>query len=519
MKPTRRKLQKHLALGALALGAAASAQAQYTPPPPPIPFPGFINQWMRQENPYLAAWDIGGNLRLRYEIKDGYGNPGVGSATSKPNSQSLDFRKNNADVENDYLMSKLRFHIGYTDKWWSAYVEARSSIVGGDERLSYFANPLPAGTKNRKGSSPESDTLDLHQAYITVGNHKEFPLSLKIGRQELSYGEERLVGAFAWNNIGRVFDAAKLRWQNEWFAADFFAGQVVIPEDDRFNVSNDHDLFSGVYATSQKISHHLLDLYFLARNADEHAIADEPSPQFPQPSARDIYTVGLRFKSKPGEVGNWDYSLESAYQFGNFQDRRLGLSAPRLTQDAWMMVLQGGYTFNDAWGTPRLGLEYSYASGDSNVHDKTHGTFENLFPTNHKFYGYMDFISLQNIHDLRGEFTIKPHPRVSLALEGHGFWLADTHDNFYNVGGAPRGGATLGANVGNGNGYGVNPSYSNFVGTEMDVIAGFAVNKFTQLEAGYGHFFAGDYINQSLAASSRGSRDANFFYLQLSVNF
>jgi hypothetical protein len=25
----------------------------------------------------------------------------------------------------------------------------------------------------------------------------------------VSYGEERLVGAFAWNNIGRVFDAMK----------------------------------------------------------------------------------------------------------------------------------------------------------------------------------------------------------------------------------------------------------------------------------------------------------------------
>jgi len=46
-----------------------------------------------------------------------------------------------------------------------------------------------------------------------IGNHKEFPVSLKVGRQELSYGEERLVGAFAWNNIGRVFDAVKVRWQ------------------------------------------------------------------------------------------------------------------------------------------------------------------------------------------------------------------------------------------------------------------------------------------------------------------
>ena len=48
---------------------------------------------------------------------------------------------------------------------------------------------------------------------------------------------------FAWNNIGRVFDAAKIRWQNEWFGADFFASKVVIPEDGRLNVNNDYDFF------------------------------------------------------------------------------------------------------------------------------------------------------------------------------------------------------------------------------------------------------------------------------------
>ena len=47
---------------------------------------------------------------------------------------------------------------------------------------------------------------DVHQAYVRVGGAREFPLSLKLGRQEMSYGDERLIGAFDWNNIGRVFD-------------------------------------------------------------------------------------------------------------------------------------------------------------------------------------------------------------------------------------------------------------------------------------------------------------------------
>src|SRR6185312_8795895 len=159
----------------------------------------------------------------------------------------------------------------YTDKWWSAWVEGRSSFAQSDQRFAYFANPLPAGTVNHKGLGPECDTIDLHHAYFTLGNHKEFPLSIKVGRQELSYGEERLVGAFAWNNIGRVFDAAKLRWQNPWFGVDLFGSRPVIPEDGRFNVENDYDWFSGVYATTTKIPKHLLDVYLFSRNTSQEA--------------------------------------------------------------------------------------------------------------------------------------------------------------------------------------------------------------------------------------------------------
>ena len=464
----------------------------------------------------MTQWDFGGVLRARYEVKEGFAIPGV--------TGSLDFRDHGADVNNEYLLERLRYHIGYTATWWSAYAEGRSSFAQSDQRYAYFANPLPADTMNRKGDGPESDTIDLHQAYFTLGNRTEFPLSVKIGRQEMVYGDERLIGAFAWNNIGRVFDAAKVRWQNSWFGADVFTSRPVIPEDGRFNVNNDYDWFSGVYATSSKIPKNTLDLYLLARNSSTKAISAEPSPQFPQPSARDIYTAGGRLKSRPGQFANWDYLVEGAYQFGDFRDsRRVSASlAPlkeRLDQDAFMFVVQGGYTFDKAWSKPRLALEYSYSSGDSNSKDGKHGTFDNLFPTNHKFYGYMDFVSLQNIQDVRGIFQLKPLARLSIAIEGHGFWLADTHDNFYYVAGTPRGGATMAANVGTGTGYGINPTYGSFVGTELDAIASYAVTRFAQLEVGYGHFFVGDYVQQSLSAPAFGSRDANYVYIQANITF
>src|SRR4051812_2636922 len=238
-------LTRTLTLSALAMGVAGVVHAQYAPPPPLAPFPGFLNEYLRKNDPYMNQWDFGGNARLRYEVKEGYGIQGVIAPVA-----SLDFRDNPANTTNEYFMERIRFHAGYTAKWWSAYGEGRSSLVESDERFAYANNPAVPGTAAYKGHGPESDSIDLHQAYVTIGNHKEFPLSLKVGRQEFIYGEERLIGAFGWNNIGRVFDAAKARWQNSVFAADFFTSRVVIPEDGRFNVSNDYDTFSGIYATS-----------------------------------------------------------------------------------------------------------------------------------------------------------------------------------------------------------------------------------------------------------------------------
>src|ERR1051325_7537773 len=99
-----------LSIGSILLSAAHDVHAQYAPPPPPAPFAGFLNEYLRAGDPYMNQWDFGGNYRLRYENKSGFAIPGAPG--------SLDFRDNNADNVNQYLLGRLRFHVGYTDKWW-----------------------------------------------------------------------------------------------------------------------------------------------------------------------------------------------------------------------------------------------------------------------------------------------------------------------------------------------------------------------------------------------------------------
>src|SRR5688572_23702607 len=204
------KLTATTALGSsIVLAALNTVYAQYTPPQPPAPFAGFINEALRKDNPYMAQWDFGGSVRGRYEVKDGYGIPGVPG--------SLDFRDFGEDVDNDYFLERIRLRGGYTDQWWSVLAEGQVSLVQNDKRFAYANVPPVRDTVAKKGDGPEADIAELHQAYFTIGNHKKFPLSAKIGRQEMIYGDERLIGAVGWNNIGRTFDAAKMRWQNAWF--------------------------------------------------------------------------------------------------------------------------------------------------------------------------------------------------------------------------------------------------------------------------------------------------------------
>ncbi len=488
---------------------ATSAFAQYAPPPPARPFPGFANEKFRASDPYMAAWDIAASYRVRFEDKLGAGFTDAGS--------NWDFSKRAVDDNNNsYLLSRIMPRVGYTGRSLAFTVEGRASSSIGDERYNATA-PGKALAENDSG-------MDVHQAFLFVGNHKEFPVSVKIGRQELSYGDQRLVGPFRWNNSPRTFDALKVRWQNPVFGVDVFTGGVVYNDSHNLNKSNSQDHFSGAYFNFPTLlKNEITEAYFLARNVERGIVTDNwtgvPAP-FRFPGAQDVYTAGVRVKSKPNAYDPFDYGYEIMYQFGNrtavYPATAVApaLAAPRLSHRAYAAMLQAGYTWTQSTHQPRLALIYSYGSGDKSATDTKSGTFQNLFPTNHLFYGYMDLSSLQNLHDIRLAYTLKPTTTSMIALEGHSHFLGRTSDFWYNVAGAPRNFA--GAAGGSGGGYRINPGYGKHVGNELDLVAAWTFKPYAQIEAAACRYFRGDYIKQSLAAV--GSKDASYFYVQLTLN-
>ena len=62
---------------------------------------GLLNDWLREQSTTASAWDVGGQVRLRYEVKD--------NAGSFPNR---DFIADGQDSSNDFLMLRTKLHLG-----------------------------------------------------------------------------------------------------------------------------------------------------------------------------------------------------------------------------------------------------------------------------------------------------------------------------------------------------------------------------------------------------------------------
>jgi hypothetical protein len=525
LQPNTNRLATLVALGLVALATAASAQ--YAPSTPARPFPGYFNEYFRSADTYRSNWDIGVNVRERLESKDDAGFTYTG--------QNADFRLNGpgatVDNNNSYLLLRLMPRVAYTAKWYAFTVEGRASSAAGDER----GDQRVAADANKPGRAlAETDRdLNLHQAFLFVGNHKEFPLSLKIGRQELVYGDQRTLGHFRWNNNARTFDALKLRYQTKYFGVDAFTGGLVYNDNHNFNKSHiNEDHFSGLYFNFPTIpslsAKNLVEAFVYSRNVtvgsakvnvdrNNNPYAGVAAP-FRNPAKQDLYTTGLRLKSKPLAYGAWDYGVEVMHQFGNRAATgpvalsAAVASAARLRQRAYAAVLAGGYTFTDSAWQHRIGFTYSYASGDKNATDGTSQTFQNLFATTHLFYGYMDLNSLQNLHDYRLTYSFRPKSNISINLDYHLHALDRTTDSWYNVAGVARAGGA--ANLGTG--YAISPKFSKTLGQEIDLVAGWHVIPSTQIEVGVSRYFRGSYIKQSL--STLGSKDANYLYTQVTLS-
>ncbi|OGW84378.1 MAG: hypothetical protein A3C35_07125 [Omnitrophica bacterium RIFCSPHIGHO2_02_FULL_46_11] len=391
-----------------------------------------------------------------------------------------DFNFNDATFEDDAInLFRTRFGLSLKlGEYVKIYVQGQDSESFADQQA--------------HKSTAFVNRLDLHQLYAEFQSPLEhIPLSVKVGRQELSYGDERFVGAFGWSNVARVFDAAKVVFTPiKWLQADAWFSQVVRINRSQADSAQHDDNFYGIYTALKPFKDHVLDTFLFIRHNLNNEITGEKPGELGQLKE---YTIGNRFKGKkslPGRpAGIFDYGVEWAIQFGSRAHDDI---------EAWAWHNEIGYTFDVLPWDPRIHFEYNHGSGDSDPRDGTFENFDNLFPTNHIYYGYMDFASLRNMNNIKIGTGVTPHKKIKFSMDYHWFFLDTNGSAWFNAGQSVIRPKTAGA--------------STTLGQELDLLANWNLTKHLSFLIGYSHFHAGAFVRDSGSAD-----DSNFFYGQLAL--
>jgi hypothetical protein len=316
---------RHLTIGALMLLLASVAAAQaFAPPARNLAQPPYQKQRYDEDYRYLRdrtkradVWDpikyvqldeagdwylsLGGEARARYEFYNNY-------------------RWDPASPNDDgYLLQRYLLH---ADLHLGPSLRAFGQIQSG---LEDWRDGGPRGA--------DENRLDVHQLFVDVrlpiGPGDDPHFTLRVGRQEMMYGSQRLIAVRDLPNVRRAFDGLRLLTRLSDWRVDAFVVRPV--EDDAGTFDDwgeDHSHFWGVYATRPLpfLEGVAVDLYYLG--------LDRPGATFVNGTAREQrHSVGGRVF---GVRGEWDYNFEAVFQWGSFgRDEII----------AWTAASDTGYTF------------------------------------------------------------------------------------------------------------------------------------------------------------------------------
>ena len=304
-----------------------------------------------------------------------------------------------------------------------------------------------AQTQNTSGSLFDN-SLSLHQAYISHRFADSF--EMKLGRQEIVYGDELLIGSVGWSNVGRSFDALKSSVSYEAMQLDLFWAKIT---DRNISSSGDGDSdFLGAYSVFKDVyGLTSLDFYLL--------FSRDPSGT---PNLIHLYTYGSRLKSAWNSM---DYRAEITGQYGSM----LGAS-----QSAFQADGELGYSY-DWLHKSRASLHLLYASEDYNQ----------LYPTAHKWLGHLDLLGRRNIMASAIHFQNWLNEKWGVLVDAHEFFRVQTDKPAYKLNGSTG----LGTGV---------ASKSRNIGTELDASLIYKINEALTTSGGGSFFLPGTYIEREL---------------------
>ena len=267
-----------------------------------------------------------------------------------------------------FLQSRVMVSLEYEHKWFSMRVTPRFSGIWGQ------AN---------------NGTFSLFEGWVQAKSSQG--LFAKIGRQELSYDDERIIGSDDWTMMASSHDVVKLGYDGRAHNVHAIVGFNQNPSDVKGGTFFKNGaqtyktiqvLWYNFHPVKVPISASVLFMNVGIQNEDEQ----KPKVFFQQLAGGYFSYKGEKF----GAEGS------GYYQFGK-EDHGIPISA-------WMASCKFKVTPNAHW---EVVAGYDYLSGDKNFAVPPKGAlgltrhtiirgFSPLFGSHHEFYGAMDFFYVQN---------------------------------------------------------------------------------------------------------------------------
>ncbi|MEM7486150.1 MAG: alginate export family protein [Bacteroidota bacterium] len=322
-----------------------------------------------------------------------------------------------------------------------------------------------------------NDTFSLFEAWAELQLGKGW--STKLGRQVLSYEDQRYFGGLDWAQQGRYHDLGMIKYRKNGFMLDVgFAFNQDLDSDSqnapKFGFKNSGTEFNSGNPFQYKTMQHLYAKKKFNNFSASLLLANLGFQQIDETTGdvsdiRSTFTAGTHLSYKKGAFGLDGNAFIQTGEFFNGID----------IEGAYLLGLEGTYAV-----TPKtkLGLGIEAISGDDSTTEATEA-FLPHFGTNHKFNGFMDHFYVGNWVNRVG--------------------LLDIHASAtFNLGDK----TTLFAKLLNFSGMEKTPSGERSLGNELDLVLTQKFNGFA-IKLGYSQLFAVDGLEE-LETARLGSETA-----------